>query len=77
MSLLTHPVCFVDAKQYREWRKVAMIAKEPCSPCSDCSPRYRNAMVEDDRCYPVDVKSVYRVFAPIQTVPENEHERTD
>ena len=70
-----HPECFKDAKQYSEWRKVAMIAKEHCTPCTDCSPRYRNEMVEVQRCYPIEVKAIYRVFAPVeQPVKENTDE---
>ena len=46
------PDCFASAQQFREWRLMAIRAKEAVSICDDCSAQYAAQMRSEGRCHP-------------------------
>lgn len=64
---MSFPACFPTHAQYREWRKVAIIAKESVTPCTDCTRPYKAHMTDQGKCFPSEVRmqfSLVRRFDP-------------
>lgn len=55
------PLCFVDLKQYTQWRAMAVRANETATICMDCSPLYKSRMKALNRCQPDEVRAVFAV----------------
>lgn len=47
-----YPLCFSSAKQYEEWKTLAIRSafKGSAGYCTDCTPEYQDAMIEQRRC---------------------------
>lgn len=51
-----YPVCFSGYNEYKEWRYMQRGADEVSCACDDCSSDYMLKMIEQNRCFPVEVK---------------------
>lgn len=47
-----YPLCFRSAKQYEEWKLLAIRSgfKGSAGYCTDCTPAYQDKMIEQRRC---------------------------
>jgi len=46
----SYPPCFPTKDVYRDWMRLARIAKEVACVCDDCSSEYERQMKSTDRC---------------------------
>jgi hypothetical protein len=61
---MIYPLCFKSRKQFAEWAKLAVQAREEATPCSDCTPAYKQSMTAIHCC---NEKQVIEQFRHIPT----------